>query len=455
MGEALPKDYYAVLNVPPAASQDEIRASYRKLARRWHPDHSREAEAPVRFRLIQEAWETLRDPSRRRAYDESRVFRGRPRREPPKVGRDALTWVENFFIQAGSIEVEGPGRGALRRFSVNELEDIWHTIVTRLRAAGESRQAIQRFQLLEHYIRRHPELKLPGDAETRLQEKAGILVEFEALRRRAAAQWSTSPPLLEDLLRKRRFNEARACLMWKAAHDMADRLATTGLFESLGRGALPLRELSMIDRLESIASGETPARSVGHGYLACRRCGGWALESGVGPPRCAQCGGYRFRLRAREEEDDLLQYLVGRRLPRFSPQFNAYMATVQESVERWIFTPMFLLATLAVSLMLFRQAEAVLPWFATLLAATGWFAGAWGTHQTWPADMMDLFPRERAAATRIGAVLRNGCALVLTGLGLLLPVAGLWATAAGSLAAGVLVFFGPEIRDRLTAPPRD
>ena len=65
------KDYYATLGVAREASQDEIKQAYRKLARKYHPDVSKEADAEVRFKEIGEANEVLKDPEKRAAYDQA------------------------------------------------------------------------------------------------------------------------------------------------------------------------------------------------------------------------------------------------------------------------------------------------------------------------------------------------------------------------------------------------
>ncbi|MGQ9475900.1 MAG: molecular chaperone DnaJ [Actinomycetota bacterium] len=64
------KDYYAVLGVSRHADQEEIKKAYRRLARRYHPDVNRgDSEAAERFKEINEAYEVLGDPEKRRRYD--------------------------------------------------------------------------------------------------------------------------------------------------------------------------------------------------------------------------------------------------------------------------------------------------------------------------------------------------------------------------------------------------
>jgi curved DNA-binding protein len=63
------RDYYEALDVPRDASTDDIRRSYRKLARKYHPDVNKDEGAEDRFKEISEAYEVLRDPEKREKYD--------------------------------------------------------------------------------------------------------------------------------------------------------------------------------------------------------------------------------------------------------------------------------------------------------------------------------------------------------------------------------------------------
>src|SRR5271154_7091862 len=79
------KDYYEILGVTRGADADEVKRAYRKLARKYHPDVSKEKNAENRFKEVQEAYEVLRDADKRAAYDQlGRDYRtGQQFRPPP------------------------------------------------------------------------------------------------------------------------------------------------------------------------------------------------------------------------------------------------------------------------------------------------------------------------------------------------------------------------------------
>jgi len=78
------KDYYKIMGVDRKASAEEIKKAYRRLARKFHPDVSKESNAEERFKEVAEAYETLKDPEKRAAYDQLGSYQpGQDFRPPP------------------------------------------------------------------------------------------------------------------------------------------------------------------------------------------------------------------------------------------------------------------------------------------------------------------------------------------------------------------------------------
>ncbi len=79
------KDYYKIMGVPRDASQEEIKRAYRKLARKYHPDVSKDPDAEEKFKELGEAYEALKDPKKRQAYNQlgQRWQHGQEFRPPP------------------------------------------------------------------------------------------------------------------------------------------------------------------------------------------------------------------------------------------------------------------------------------------------------------------------------------------------------------------------------------
>lgn len=106
------KDYYQTLGLERGATQDEIKRAYRKLARKYHPDVNKESGAEDRFKEVGEAYEVLKDPEKRAAYDQlgSRAKAGEEFRPPPD-------WDAGFEFSGGGFT--GAGDAGFSEFFEN------------------------------------------------------------------------------------------------------------------------------------------------------------------------------------------------------------------------------------------------------------------------------------------------------------------------------------------------
>lgn len=99
------KDYYHLLGLAREASADDIKKAYRRLARKYHPDVSKESDAEARFKEIGEAYEVLKDPEKRAAYDRlgANWRAGQDFQPPPD-------WNAGFESAGRGFPGGGPGR---------------------------------------------------------------------------------------------------------------------------------------------------------------------------------------------------------------------------------------------------------------------------------------------------------------------------------------------------------
>ena len=182
------KDYYSALGVARDAGDDDIRKAYRKLARKYHPDVSKEADAETKMRDINEAKDVLSDKEKRAAYDQlaDRVARGGSpdggfnpppgwdegfefRRGPGQGPADHADFSEFFSSIFGNAARGGGGTGGQRAPYREKGEDHHAAIEISLEDAlhGAERQISLRAQEIDaqgrpHLVNRTLDVKIPA-----------------------------------------------------------------------------------------------------------------------------------------------------------------------------------------------------------------------------------------------------------------------------------------------------
>jgi len=206
------KDYYQIMGVARDATQDEIKRSYRKLARKYHPDVSKEPDAEARFKELGEAYEVLKDAEKRAAYDQlgANYKGGQDFRPPPDwntgfefsgggyTGGDAQDY-SDFFSSLFGKEFRSGGAGRASPHAKGEdhhakvlidLEDAYHgatrAITLRVPAMDAQGHVITKERVLNvtipKGIREGQHIRLVGQGSAGVGEgKAGDLylqIEF-------------------------------------------------------------------------------------------------------------------------------------------------------------------------------------------------------------------------------------------------------------------------------------
>jgi hypothetical protein len=110
---------YAALGVPVAATADELRTAYRRLARAWHPDVCREPDATEQFRRIQHAYDVLRAPNTRARYDAGLALEASTRGHREVVEQLTLGRGYRSPLRCGLVMAEG--HETLARFIVSKI----------------------------------------------------------------------------------------------------------------------------------------------------------------------------------------------------------------------------------------------------------------------------------------------------------------------------------------------
>jgi curved DNA-binding protein len=177
------KDYYETLGVPRTAKDDEIKKSFRKLAREFHPDVARDKKhAEEKFKEINEAYEVLSDPVKRGKYDElgANWKSGAEFRPPP--GHGGFPGGQGF---------RGRGQGgedAEFQFGGTGFSDFFEQIFgSRMRGGGFARQP--GFQPAEEYAERGADIE--GDIMVTLEEAMRGSIRSVSIRRPAARSIKT------------------------------------------------------------------------------------------------------------------------------------------------------------------------------------------------------------------------------------------------------------------------
>lgn len=187
------KDYYKILGVARDASQDEIKKAYRKQARKYHPDVSKEANAEDKFKEVGEAYEVLRDAQKRAQYDQfgSNYRHGQSFNTPPgwedNMGGfggsgNFSSFFENMFGGMGGM---GGGAGAGDQFyargeDVNAkitvtLEDAFNGATKTVRRPSGANQSGTINVKIPAGITSGKKIRLSGQGKAGMGNKAGDL----------------------------------------------------------------------------------------------------------------------------------------------------------------------------------------------------------------------------------------------------------------------------------------
>jgi len=140
------RDYYEVLGLERTATQDELKRAYRKLVRKFHPDVNKDADAEDKFKEVGEAYEVLKDPEKRAAYDQlgANWQAGQNFQAPPE-------WDSGFEFSGGGYTQPDHA----------EFSDFFETLFGQAQAAGARYQGNREFHApgQDHHAKISVELK--------------------------------------------------------------------------------------------------------------------------------------------------------------------------------------------------------------------------------------------------------------------------------------------------------
>jgi curved DNA-binding protein len=144
------KDYYATLEVERSATQDEIKRAYRKLARKYHPDVSKQADGEERFKEVGEAYEVLKDPEKRAAYDRmGSEWQNGPEFQPPP------NWDEGFEFRGAGSQAGGYAgdEAGYQAGGEANLDDFFEAMFGRTRGAHQRQGAAAAMGGQDHHAK--------------------------------------------------------------------------------------------------------------------------------------------------------------------------------------------------------------------------------------------------------------------------------------------------------------
>lgn len=125
------RDYYEVLGVPKDADDAKIKKAFKHLAIKYHPDRNKDPDAGEKFREINEAYQVLSDPDKRRAYDQF-GFEGVERQGAAGAGGDPFGGFSDFFSQGGFEDIFSEVFGGARARRQSEVDLSGHSLRARV-----------------------------------------------------------------------------------------------------------------------------------------------------------------------------------------------------------------------------------------------------------------------------------------------------------------------------------
>ncbi len=166
------KDYYKIMGLKEDATEKDIKQAYRRLARKYHPDISKEPNAEEQFKAVGEAYEALKDPVKRKEYDELRKygqrqqnnqgFRGNPHyQESTQFDSD---FFESLFGHARQQRQPMAGQDYQGKITIS-LEDAYHGTSTQVQVPVEKGNEVSMQTLkvkIPAGIKSGQQIRLPG-----------------------------------------------------------------------------------------------------------------------------------------------------------------------------------------------------------------------------------------------------------------------------------------------------